>query len=214
MQKLVVATVASVLGLGMIGSSAFATSTEGFYLGLQAGSNKLKDTEAQQTTGEMDNGYKAAGVLGYDFGYFRAEAEVSYRTNDIDRISYRNLATEAGGDVSSTSFMLNGYLDFENSTPFTPYIGAGIGYNYVDFDGYLNYSNVSVKFDNTDNVLAYQLMAGISWNILESLALELSYNYYKSDNIDTSGTSNYGFTVEDEIDYESHSFIAGLRYYF
>jgi len=197
------------------GSIASAAAAEGFYLGLQGGINNMDDTESNGAEGEMDSGYSISGIVGYDFGYVRVEGEVAYRENDIDKITILGNNTVSSGDVTSTAFMLNAYLDIENRTPFTPYIGAGIGFNYVEDNGTAIYgSSTTVRYDDSDTVLAYQLAAGVAWDVTKSIVLDLSYKYLNAEDVKVAGTSNWGVTLDGEIDYESQSLMIGLKWYF
>ena len=199
----------------LTGTCSIASEFNGFYMGLQGGINDMEDTETQGVKGEMDNGFTIAGTVGYDFGYFRVEGEAAYRKNDIGEIIINDEKTQSSGDVTSTTFMLNGYFDFENKTKFTPFVGAGIGYNHVKNDGTARYGgSTTVTYDDTDTVLAYQLTAGVAWEVTDAFVLDLSYRYLSADDIEVAGTSNWGFTVEDKIDYENHSYQIGFRWYF
>ena len=215
MRKSVFAVVALIVIVGMSGLESTASAADGFYLGLQGGISDMEDTETEGVTGEMDSGYAIAGVVGYDFGYFRLEGEVAYRENDIDEINIFGNDTVSSGDVTSTAFMLNGYVDIENPSPVTPYLGAGIGYNYAEQEGKAVYGgSTTVKYDDSDTVFAYQLTAGIAWDVNDAFTLDLCYKYLYSDDIEVSGTSNWGYTQTGEIDYESQSVMIGLRWYF
>ncbi|WP_319525710.1 outer membrane beta-barrel protein [uncultured Desulfosarcina sp.] len=199
----------------LAGNYSIASATEGLYIGIQGGINNMDDTKTKDSEGEMDSGYAISGFVGYDFGYFRVEGEVAYRENDIDKITILGFDTVSSGDVTAASFILNGYLDVQNRTPFTPYIGAGIGCNYFEYNGTAIYHSLTtIKYDDSETVLAYQLSAGITWDVTKALALDLSYKYLKSDDIEVSGTSNWGVTEKGETDYENQSFMIGLKWYF
>ncbi|WP_319410141.1 outer membrane beta-barrel protein [uncultured Desulfosarcina sp.] len=215
MRKLAYAVAVLMLMVVPAENGSVASAAEGFYLGVQGGINDMEDTESEGATGEMDSGYTIAAVVGYDFGYFRLEGEVAHRENDIGAITLLGNDTVSSGDVTSTAFMLNGYLDMENRTPFTPYLGAGIGYNFVEDNGTAVYGgSTTVRYDDSDSVAAYQLTAGIAWDVTKTFVLDLSYKYLYSDDIEVAGTSNWGVTNTGKIDYESQNFMIGLRWYF
>ena len=204
-----------VLMTALAGNGSQAWAAEGFYAGIQGGVAMLEDAEADPAKSEMETGYVLSGLAGYDFGSFRFEGEIAYRENDIDKVTILNSDTDSSGDVSAWAFMVNGYFDFENRTAFTPYIGAGIGYARVEIDGKATYGgSTTVKWDDHDSGLAYQLMAGVAWDLSDTIVLDMSYRYLDCDDIEIAGTSNWGFTVEDEIDYESHNFMIGLKWFF
>ena len=205
--------VATAVGLMMV--SGNATAGVGYYLGAQSGMTWVDDTNTSGTSGEMDSGYAVGITGGYDFGMFRLEAEVSYRENDIDKITIFGNPTTCGGDLSSTALMLNGYIEFENKTPVTPYVGAGFGFNRVEHKGYAKYGgNTTVTFDSSETAFAWSMTAGLAWNLSDTLALDLSYRYFTSKDVDTAGTSNWGFTNRGQIDYEVQNVLIGLRWFF
>ncbi|WP_022666741.1 outer membrane protein [Desulfospira joergensenii] len=192
-----------------------ATAGEGYYLGVQSGMTWVEDTNTSGTSGEMDSGYAVGITGGYDFGMFRVEAEGSYRENDIDKIVIFGNPTTCGGDISSTSLMFNGYVEFENKTQITPYVGAGLGINRIEHKGYAKYGGgTTVNFDTSETVFAWSVTAGLAWNLSDTLALDLSYRYLTSQDVDTAGTSNWGFTSRGQIDYEVQNILIGLRWYF
>jgi opacity protein-like surface antigen len=214
MQKWMVVMV-MVLMTALVGNGSQARASEGFYAGIQVGAVELEDTETDSSKGEMKTGYVLSGSAGYDFGHLRLEGEIAYRENDLGKTIISNTNADSNGDVSAFAFMVNGYFDLENRTAFTPYIGAGLGYARVEIDGKATYgSNTTVEWDDHDSGLAYQLMAGLAWDLSDTIVLDVSYRYLDCDDIEIAGTSNWGFTAEDEIDYESHNFMIGLKWFF
>ena len=61
---------------------------------------------------EFDTGLAFAAALGYDFNRFRVEGEISYQTNDVDKIGALGVFFDATGDATALSFLINGYFDF------------------------------------------------------------------------------------------------------
>ncbi|HEY1096921.1 MAG TPA: outer membrane beta-barrel protein [Alphaproteobacteria bacterium] len=139
---------------------------------------------------EGDNGLDPDGgwIGGVAFGgkteWARAELEASYRNSDLDNVG--------GGDVDSTAIMANAYWDFENNTGITPYVGAGIGTAYVDFD--------SVGGDDSWE-FAYQGMAGANINVAPQWAVGAEYRYFAT-------------TEVGDTDYDNHAVIGTVRYTF
>jgi OmpA-OmpF porin, OOP family len=128
-------------------------------------------------------GWLAGASAGYqwDRGWargFASEFEFTFRQNHIDRIATSAPMT-LGGDLHSYAMMLNGYYRFLNSTPFTPYIGGGLGeasiaLNNVRFAGAPNLG----PFSGTDAVFGYQGIAGVSFPICPHLSLAAEYRYF------------------------------------
>ena len=110
------------------------------------------------------------------------------------------------GDIDIYSAIANFYFDFPNRTRFTPYIGAGIGYSYVE-------SNVvfaGLDFETESNsVLSYQAMAGLSTRLGARVELYSEYRYFATEDIEFSATTLTGASVEGP--FQAHNVIGGLR---
>jgi len=136
----------SCIFLALLSANVFADQGgKGFYLSGNAGAVWLNDAEYEDAKGDApdatyDTGFLLGAALGYDFGMIRTEAEFGYRKNDIDEwedltISGVNVGDfNASGDVTTLSYLFNGYIDFENRTSITPYVGGGLGFAYSDCD--------------------------------------------------------------------------------
>lgn len=131
-----------------------------------------------------------------------------------------------GGNVASKSFMISGFYDFGVTSPIKPYLGAGIGVARISmsnvdgstgltttlFPPEANHSiivGLSID-DNADSVLAYQLGAGVSYDISATVTLAVDYRYFVAPDI--VFTDTFGERVSTE--YHSHDFSIGLRYHF
>ena len=151
---------------------------------------------------EYDMGIVLGAAVGYDFGDYRIESELAYQANDMDKGTMRVTVPGEGsesdsapmsGDVSSFTILINGYYDFFKDSVLRPYITAGIGYSFVDIE-------IESESDD-DSVFAYQVGAGITYEMNENITWDLRYRYF-----DTSDPL--------DLEYSSHSVTAGLRYYF
>ena len=149
---------------------------------------------------EFDPGLGLDVAVGNDFGAFRIEGELTYRTNDIDQFTTRGVELEADGDVTALSLMLNAFLDVENETPFTPYIGGGLGFASVSMND-VKVSGIAVN-DEDDTVVAYQIGFGVEYAVSEKISLDVGYRYYATDDPDFDGTN---------VEYTSHNVILGVR---
>lgn len=189
--------------------ASFSFAAVGPYVSGQVGATFLQDADFSASgglTGEtsFDTGFNLGVAGGYDFGPARVEGEVAYRLNDVDEYQVNGLGTFAGdGDVSTLSLMANGFWDIETGSRVTPYLGAGIGVAQVSMD------DPSVPMDDDDTVFAYQLAAGVAFDLNPSLALDLGYRYFATSDPefdDAAGTF--------ETEYMSHNLSLGLRYTF
>ncbi len=103
--------VMAIFALVFITTSAQAAD-KGMYASGNIGLSLLSDGDASipglfTAEGSYDLGFMVGGALGYDFGAFRAEGEIAYRTNDFDEASSGGVTLPAEGDTSALSFMAN-----------------------------------------------------------------------------------------------------------
>src|SRR5688572_16547061 len=71
---------------------------------------------------DYNTGYDVDLIAGYDFGNFRAEAELAHKRAGIDSIFYNQAPTAADGHTSVTSIMVNGLLDYGNEDGVSAYL--------------------------------------------------------------------------------------------
>jgi OOP family OmpA-OmpF porin len=181
-----------VASLAIITSSAVARA-DGFYADVHGGATIPWNETARVSSNiapasvKAHTNYSVGWLAGASAGYqwehgwargFASEFEFTFRENHIDRIATSAPIT-LGGDLHSYAMMLNGYYRFLNSTPFTPYIGGGLGeasiaLNNARFAGAPNLG----PFSGTDAVFAYQGIAGVSFPICPHLSMAAEYRYF------------------------------------
>ena len=132
----------------------------------------------------------------------RVELEGSYRYNDIDEIA----SVSSDGEVQAFSALINGYLDFRTNLVVVPYIGAGVGATHIRHEDNGGGGAV-VSIDDHDTALAYQVMAGVSYNMSDNLAIGLEYRFHETEDFILSTSSGPDF--EDE--YNHHSAMVTVR---
>ena len=180
----------------------------GPYMSGQMGISFLSDSDLTEPgfateTFEFDPGFAVGFAGGYNFGMFRLEGELGYQINDIDQLSMPGGRINTNGDMTALSFMANGYFDFVNSSPFTPYITAGIGIARLDIND-LAIGPVYVG-DKDDTVFAYQVGVGVAFTINKNMAGDFKYRYFATDDPDFDGS---------EGEYASHNIYGGFRFNF
>jgi opacity protein-like surface antigen len=159
---------------------------------------------------EFDPGFATSFAGGVNFGMFRVEGEIGYQINDIDRVTGGGYSYNA--NVYCLSFLANGYIDFVNSSRFTPYISAGIGIANVgvesdddDYycDGYSCYD--SDYYDDDDTVFAYQVGAGVAYAINKNMTLDLKYRFFATEDPNL---------YRSKAEFKSHNIYFGFRFTF
>jgi opacity protein-like surface antigen len=173
--------------------------------------------------GGSDNKSLGGGTLGYGLDFakkginVRTELELGFSSKASYNESYSD---EDGKNDVSLKFekqylLLNGYYDFRNSTPFTPFIGAGVGLarvkaslGYAESDGFgLSQSKSKVNF-------VYQVGAGASYEAAQNLSLDIGYRFVDYGRVKQSSTIIDGFDVHTKVKAREHQFYAGVRYTF
>lgn len=192
--------------------SATANSAEGPYLSANFGIAFPNDSDITDSTLpginmelSYDTGWIIGAAAGYGFRNFRVEGELSYESNDIDKTSVLGVSFDSTGDVSCTALLVNGYYDFVNSSAFTPFISAGVGYATIDVNDY-NITGAGLpNYNDDDSVFAYQLGVGIGYAVNENVTIDFRYRYFATEDAEFDTT---------EVESSSHNFLLGIRYYF
>jgi OmpA-OmpF porin, OOP family len=173
----------------MFSHAANAQPVTGTYVSLGAGYNMESSQKAKNLINDgrvspdtarifTHNGYDVTGAVGYGFGNgWRAELEGDYMNNGFDKMRVGGTAFASGGHEGRYGVFANGYYDFDVGLPYLfPYLGAGIGWQDVAFNG-LNAGPYS--FNKTQDALAYQGIAGVSIPIsyVPGLSATLEYRF-------------------------------------
>lgn len=209
-----------------------------WYVGLEGGANlvqnELFDITSPGTPSAVVNdglrvrqkiGYDVGGNIGYDFGLFRAEFEVAYKDNTVNKILVeQNLPVIQPGGVPPTgvypypggrarvlSFMANGLFDFGGEGhDVGGYIGGGAGIARVQHHRY-ELGNEGPDFINdSDTRFAWQALAGIYKPITDHVDVGLKYRFFNVANVNTYTTNG----LLTETRYRSHSLMLTLAYNF
>lgn len=188
-----------------------------WYLGLSGSVVFLNDGDiGGAVTGEMeyDVGYGLGAAIGYmppagmePFNSMRFEAELGYRSNDLDQRVTAGVASAARDEIRVWSYMANAYYDFRNTTRWTPYVGAGAGGAKVKLGMQSGLGNT----DETDNVFAYQFMAGLYYSpqSLPQTDWGLGYRYFATGDVEYATAAS-----RVDLEYDSHNIEFGARFRF
>jgi opacity protein-like surface antigen len=115
---------------------------------------------------DNDDTWVAGGGVGYQFSdFFRADI-----TGDFSG----KYEVAPGAEISTSTVLGNVYFDWANESMFTPYVGAGVGYGWVNGDG--------LAVD--DDGMAVGAAAGVAIDLTNNILVDAGYRYR---NIDISG---------------------------
>ena len=237
-----------VMGLALA-ATASAEPPKGFYFTPKIGYSHMKyDATETYHSSEDDpdppeyysragsKGQVALGLaIGYDFKQaydvpIRTEFEYTWRGKHE---KYKT--TETDGDtidittkLGAQSFFLNAYFDIYNSTPVTPYIGAGLGLARVSGEYEDNQREVGLgnhpmnpnpfKTSETKTNFAWNIGAGVAWKITDLISMDLGYRYADFGKVGCTATGTYGpyDIMGGLVDSRAttHEVLLGLRFTF
>ena len=176
-------------------------------------------------TADHTAGYDFGGVVGYDFGAFRLEADASYRSADIDTLTAgtTGLPADAGGspalsgagafpadgEANVLSFMLNGLFDFGDDDGLQGFVGGGIGVARTDIEATIDASSAGVV-DDSDSGLAWQALAGVRAPLTDNIDVGLRYRFFNAENVEIVDTAGRDM----ETRFRSHSILGTLTFNF
>jgi opacity protein-like surface antigen len=142
---------------------------------------------------KMKNGFDLGAHIGYRlYPYWRAELSFDYLHNNIE-------AAPAAEDVGADQYigLLKGYFDLPLGGGFTPYIGGGIGYGYLQFLKENTYRPSGSGF-------AFQFAGGINYKVRSNVGLAVGY---QGIGLIFGSAGNSGTLI-------NHVIKASLNYYF
>jgi OmpA-OmpF porin, OOP family len=209
---------------------------DSWYIGVEGGASIVEDAKIAITgataaasgigTINSDTGYDFDGIIGYDFGGFRLEAEVGYKAADLG--SYASTTTtaarsassgavvaapartfpNAGGETTALSFMLNGVLDFGDDDGLQGFVGGGVGVARVKHDAAV--APGGSFLDDSDTGLAWQAIAGVRAPLSSNWDVGLKYRFFNAPNVDLIDLNGRANSTR----YRSHSILGSLIYNF
>lgn len=207
-----------------LASTAFASpaiARDGqWYIGVEGGTMLVEDMDIDitDTAGvelgegliEYDApGFDVGGIVGYDFGGFRMEAEVAYKQDNAELVSGPGTAGErlpASGDGSALSFMVNGMVDFGEDDGMQGFIGGGVGVARTSID----VVGAGTFLDDSDTGFAWQAIAGVRAPLSDSWDVGVKYRFFNHDDVEI-GAGN-GNSVDGR--FRTHSILGSLIYNF
>lgn len=199
------------------GSSGSQTTTYG-----QASTTTTSFSE------DADTGFVVGGVIGGHLTNWveglRAEVEVSYRRNDREGEHHLHAfygeteATAHGpilGNTSNFAVMANVWYDIEMGWKAKPYVGGGAGWARSQLEAAAPVTQNSgpnpTIWDSTEqheNGFAFQLGAGVNYNVAPGVDIGLGYRYFNGPNFDPIFIGKNSLDVP--FDNENHSVAANL----
>ncbi len=155
-----------------------------------------------------DTGFMVSGGTGYQIGPYRVEGELTYAQYSIAQVAVGGIQGAAAGNRSTLAGLANFCVDFDTSTRWMPYAGAGIGAANTSLNNVLASTSA---LDDGDTVFAFQVKGGVAYSLSPSTKVSVGYRFLSAD--DTQLMDGNGLEVASEGP-QSHTLEAGLRYQF
>ncbi|WP_043829274.1 OmpA family protein [Muricoccus aerilatus] len=186
---------------------------------------------------KFEPGWAGVASIGYGFGNgLRLEVEGNFRENDVSDFRFGNVNPRLQSGRSRTYGVMGNVLyDFViPGVPVMPYVGAGAGYAWSEYDGvsgvdYTGPNGRRLLVDDVDSRFAYQGIAGVAFPLgVPGLALTAEYRFLGtlSPQFDArlqtqtnaqaalGQRTNIAANSRLEADNFNHSILVGLRYAF
>ena len=210
-------------------NTSVAAETGPLYVGVLGGysfGSDLKYDDPPIPSYDLD--IKDTLVLGAKFGYtmpfakfFAVEFEYLYLSPDIDRTvleSRGNDFTAMEGDLDLHNFMFNFILKYPEGR-IHPFLGGGVGFSNVDFSRKetTQISGITSTYSKSydDTAFAWQLLAGVNFEINKHLSVDLTYRYFMTNSeYDDDDYDDHHHHHRPEIEIKSSIATVGLNYHF
>jgi opacity protein-like surface antigen len=182
-------------------STAPAAEAGPFYIGVFGGyvmPNDLKIENGESVDVSLKSSWAIGAKLGYIFPqakWLAAELEYFYLAKqDVD---------ESGidGDFSTNNVMANLLVRYPEGK-IHPYAGIGIGWSWAT----LKATSTSGSIDESANAFAWQILAGVNFEITPEWSADLGYRYF---------SSKYEMGPDNEdVTTKNHMIVLGINYHF
>jgi opacity protein-like surface antigen len=151
-----------------------------------------------------------SGMLGLKLGYILPQARVIALEFEWNYMFQQNIPSQVvsgvteSGNLALNNFLVNLILRYPEGRVH-PYIGGGIGASSMNIQDTEAIAGRVVNYANeTSTGFAWQLLAGVNFDLAPNLSADLTYRYF--------GT-NPSFTAIN-VDYRTQAVTVGLNFHF
>lgn len=192
---------AAVVAAPVLAASAVqAQALNGLYIGAGAGINWMTGTNVNPGSTALRSdgvGFVGLGSIGYAFGNgVRVELEGNYRHQPVKIAGLR-------GQLNAYGPMVNALFDMDAGLGFTPYIGAGVGYQWGD-------ANIGGR-NNAKGTWAAQGILGAAFPIAEVPGLAVTAEARVLGTLEKVRYGSAGGSTDPQLHISG---LLGLRYAF
>lgn len=185
------------------------------YITFGLGITSIDDTSFQVAPGtidtEFDDDWNYSAAYGWKRDDYRYEVELVLGEDDVASHKLNGGAPLAGsaGGINMAGVLFNGYYDFSTASAFTPYVGGGVGLAMLEAEDF-RVDAIPDVLNDDDTVIAYQLMAGIGYDLSDRTNIFAEYRYFSTESADVTTSTSTG-SIATNFDYASNQFRFGVR---
>jgi opacity protein-like surface antigen len=219
--------------------AAHAQPVTGPYVSLEGGTSIQNSLTYQYANGSGPSGRlntrpSYAGVVGVGYGFgngFRVELDGNLERNTAHSLTEDYFGgaynttdhARAYGGIDTYGPMINVLYDMNIGLPVFPYVGAGVGYQWMGLDKRIVDAGTGMYDSGTRGSFAYDLIAGLSYPLpmVPGLSLTAEYRFkqqvesrnYYADCCGATPLANANFYSPFHVgQVSSSSFLVGIRY--
>jgi outer membrane protein OmpA-like peptidoglycan-associated protein len=215
--------------------AAHAQPVTGPYVSLEAGTSLANSFNYNYENYTDQTGkfltrptYAGVAAVGYGFGDgFRVELNTDFLRNTIHKDDNAQGSSSYGypayGGMNTYGPMVDVLYDMNVGLPVFPYVGAGVGYQWVKFSSHINDTqSFGDTVEGTKGSFAYNIVAGVAYPLpfVPGLSVTGEYRFQQlveSRNYDSTYLASFGgnnnFDGNVKVGQQSsNSFFLGLRY--
>ncbi len=182
-----------------------------WYVSAEAGVSQPIDQISKVGTVKTDAEYKVgpalAGAIGYQFTGWRLEGELAWRDNSVDSFSVNTVSKNiSNNNTGAVTAIVNALYDFENDSPVTPFLGAGLGIAFARQNIGYDVNRLSGHSDS----IAWQLIGGVETTVSARISGFVKARYVSAPSLHFSRTIAAG-TQNLSSEFDGLVFMVGIR---
>jgi OOP family OmpA-OmpF porin len=207
-----------------LAGAANAAHFQGWYISLEAGVSVVQDADADNdtidptflggfapTTASFETGWAGMMSLGKTWGDWRTELELGFRKNDLDTFDVEGTSYTDGGTLEEFSAMVNLVYDWQFAERWSLALGGGVGADQMHYDNNSGFHTVDIQ--DTEWTFAWQLIAGLNYELSERSVLFVNYRYFNATDPEFTEVDFGGDLHNDTYDdFNKHAVTIGWRY--
>jgi opacity protein-like surface antigen len=161
---------------------------------------------------DSETGYAISFAFGRRHNHrLRSEIELALRANETSFESdlpamgdIFEIALDPNGEdkIRAYSIMKNFIYGFQNTSRFTPYLGVGLGWSYIDLEA------TSVGIDDGSGAFSYQAIGGVATTVNSVADFIVEYRFLGTTDVDLDGFAGSG----GSINYQTHNLFLGVKF--